>query len=93
MFAGLIVVTIGVVMNVYLKQNGCKCLESIVSKQINEQALEKLHEEIIIMDSKGQLEDEIFTISDIYGLHQDDDRDEILQFIAENIFYHNNPLI
>ena len=64
-----------------------------MSNQVNEQALEKLHEEIIIMDSKGQLEDEIFTISDIYGLHQDDDRDEILQFIAENIFYHNNPLI
>jgi len=64
-----------------------------MSNQVNEQALEKLHEEIIIMDSRGQLEDEIFTISDIYGLHQDDDRDEILQFIAENIFYNNNPLI
>jgi len=64
-----------------------------MSNEINEQALEKLHEEIIIMDLKGQLEDEIFTISDIYGLHQDDDRDEILQFITENIFYHNNLLI
>jgi hypothetical protein len=28
------------------------------------------------------------TIAECYNLHQDDDRDEIVQFIAENI-YHN----
>ena len=28
-----------------------------------------------------------------YGLDQTADRVEILQFITENIFYHNNPLI
>ena len=36
-----------------------------MSNQINEQALEKLHEEIIEMDKKGLLENEIFTVSDI----------------------------
>lgn len=64
-----------------------------MSNQINEQALEKLHEEIIEMDNKGLLDNQIFTVSDIYGLDQTTDRGEILQFITENIFYHNNPLI
>ena len=60
-----------------------------MSNQTNDEILEKLHEEVIEMDSKGLLEEEIFTISDVYGLHEDDDRDEILQFIAERMFYNN----
>jgi len=60
-----------------------------MSNQTNDQVLEKLHEEVIEMDSKGMLEEEIFTIADNYGLDEDDDRDEILQFIAERIFYNN----
>ena len=64
-----------------------------MSNQINEQALEKLHEEIIEMDKKGLLEDEIFTISDIYGLDQTTDRGEILQFMAENLFFNGNIYI
>lgn len=93
MFVGLIVASIGVVMNVYLKENGCRCLESIVSNQVNEQALEMLHEEIIEMDKKGLLENEIFTVSDIYGLDETADRGEILQFMAENLFYSGNIYI
>ena len=61
--------------------------------QINEQALEKLHEEIIEMDNKGLLENEIFTVSDIYGLDETTDRGEILQFMAENLFYSGNIYI
>ena len=61
-----------------------------MSNQTNDEILEKLHDEVIEMDSKGLLEEEIFTISDVYGLHEDDDRDEILQFIAERIFYNND---
>jgi len=60
-----------------------------MSNQTNDQVLERLHEEVIEMDSKGLLEEEIFTIADNYGLDEDDDRDEILQFIAERIFYNN----
>ena len=93
MFVGLIVASIGVVMNVYLKETGCRCLESIVSNQVNEQALEMLHEEIIEMDKKGLLENEIFTVSDIYGLDETADRGEILQFMAENLFYSGNIYI
>lgn len=58
-----------------------------MSNQTNDAVLEKLHEEVIEMDSKGLLEEEIFTIADNYGLDEDDDRDEILQIIAENEFY------
>ena len=61
-----------------------------MSNQTNDEILEKLHDEVIEMDSKGLLEEEIFTISDVYGLHEDDDRDEILQFIAERMFYNND---
>lgn len=64
-----------------------------MSNQINEQALEKLHEEIIEMDNKGLLENEIFTVSDIYGLDETTDRGEILQFMAENLFYNGNIYI
>ena len=64
-----------------------------MSNQINEQALEKLHEEIIEMDKQGLLENEIFTVSDIYGLDETADRGEILQFMAENLFYSGNIYI
>ena len=64
-----------------------------MSNQVNEQALEKLHEEIIEMDNKGLLENEIFTVSDIYGLDQTTDRGEILQFMAENLFFNGNSYI
>lgn len=64
-----------------------------MSNQINEQALEKVHEEIIEMDNKGLLENEIFTVSDIYGLDETTDRGEILQFMAENLFYSGNIYI
>jgi len=56
----------------------------------NEQALERLLDEVVEQDSKGLLEEEIFTIADNYGLDEDEDRDEILQFIAERIFYNND---
>tara|TARA_R110002050_G_scaffold154592_2_gene282512 strand:+ start:293 stop:481 length:189 start_codon:yes stop_codon:yes gene_type:complete len=55
---------------------------------INEELiLEKLNEELIVQDNKGLLDKEIKTIAENYNLHQDDDRDEIVQFIAENIYY------
>ena len=61
-----------------------------MSNHTNEQVLERLLDEVVEQDSKGLLEEEIFTISDVYGLHEDDDRDEILQFIAERMFYNND---
>lgn len=61
-----------------------------MSNQTNDQVLERLLDEVVEQDSKGLLEEEIFTIADNYGLDEDEDRDEILQFIAERIFYNND---
>ena len=60
-----------------------------MSNQHNEQALEDLHAEIIEKDSKGLLDDEVNSLAKHYNLDADDDRDEILQFITENIFYNH----
>ena len=54
---------------------------------INEQVFEKIFDEVLEQDKKGLLEDEIEEICYLYDLHADDDRDEILGFIAESIFY------
>jgi len=57
---------------------------------INEQVFEKIFDEVLEQDKKGLLENEIEEICYLYDLHADDDRDEILGFIAENIFYNHN---
>ena len=51
------------------------------------ETLEMIYEDVLSDDEKGLLVDEIDNIAHIYNLHADDDRDEILQFIAESIFY------
>ena len=51
------------------------------------ETLEMIYEDVLADDEKGLLVDEIDEIAYIYNLHPDDDRDEILQFIAESIFY------
>jgi len=57
---------------------------------INEQAFDKILHEVLEQDSKGLLEDDIEEICYLYELHADDDRDEILGFIAESIFYNQH---
>jgi len=49
--------------------------------------LERLSEELIAQDNRGLLDDEVQTIAEFYSLHEDDDRDEIINFIAEGIYY------
>ena len=51
----------------------------------DEQQLENIYDEVVEMDNKGLLEIEITDMVINYGLHPDDDRDEILQLIAESI--------
>ena len=58
-----------------------------MSNTINDQALEQIFEEVLDLDQQGLLEEDIQIICNVYGLHEDDDRDEILGFIAENRFY------
>ena len=58
-----------------------------MSNITKDQALEQIFEEVLDLDQQGLLEEDIRIICDVYGLHEDDDRDEILGFIAENRFY------
>jgi len=58
-----------------------------MSNLYNEKQLVNIYYQVIVDDRKGIYDDEIERISNLYGLHQDDDRLNILQFIAENIFY------
>ena len=51
------------------------------------ETLQMINEDVLADDEKGLLVDEIDNIAHLYNLHADDDRDEILQFIAESIFY------
>jgi len=54
-----------------------------MSNQHNEQAFEKIMQEVEQEDNKGLLEAEVQYVSSVYGLHEDDDRSEILFHIAE----------
>jgi hypothetical protein len=59
----------------------------------NQEQLENIHNQIIEWDRKNQLDTEINHIAINYSLDADDDRDEILQFIAELIFYDNYEVL
>ena len=63
-----------------------------MSNTHNEQTLEQIHEQVLEDDLKGLIDDEISNISYLYGLDADDDRDEILTFISENIFYNKHTM-
>ena len=58
-----------------------------MSNKINDETLERLYEDVVADDEKGLLEKEIRDMVLRYGLHADDDRDEILRLIAEDEFY------
>ncbi len=58
----------------------------MMSNQHNEKEFEKIIQEVEELDEQGKLEAEVYTVSETYGLHEDDDREDILFFIAENIF-------
>ena len=57
-----------------------------MSNQHNEKEFEKIMQEVEMLDRQGKLEAEVHTVSETYGLHEDDDRDDILFFIAENLY-------
>ena len=57
-----------------------------MSNQHNEKEFEKIMQEVEELDEQGKLEEDVSYIANIYGLHEDDDRDDILFFIAENLF-------
>lgn len=56
----------------------------------NQKQLENIHHRLLEQDRKGLIDDEINTVARNYGLNEDDDRDEIINFLAEFIFYDIN---
>lgn len=58
-----------------------------MSNKINDETLQRLYEDVVADDEAGLIDDEINEIARMNNLHPDDDRDEILQIIAENEFY------
>ena len=63
-----------------------------MSNTTNEETLEQIFDEVLEQDSKGLLETEIRDMQLIYNLHPDDDRDAILEFIAESIYYNQDTM-
>ena len=57
-----------------------------MSSQHNEKEFEKIMQEVEQLDREGMLEEDVQTVARVYGLHEDDDRDDILFFIAENLY-------
>jgi len=58
-----------------------------MTNKINDETLERLYEDVVADDKAGLIDDDVNEIAHLYNLHADDDRDDILQFIAENEFY------
>jgi rRNA processing protein Gar1 len=59
----------------------------MMTNKINDETLQRLYEDVVADDEAGLIDDVISNVAYLYGLHEDDDRDEILQFIAEQEFY------
>ena len=62
-------------------------LGGYMTNKINDETLQRLYEDVVADDEAGLIDDVISNVAYLYGLHEDDDRDEILQFIAEHEFY------
>ncbi len=60
-----------------------------MSNQHNEQAFENIMQEVEQLDRENMIEDDVQSIARAYGLHEDDDRDEILFHIAEKQYENN----
>jgi len=58
-----------------------------MTNKINDETLERLYEDVVADDEKGLIDDVINNVAYLNGLDADDDRDEILQLIAEEEFY------
>ena len=58
-----------------------------MTNKINDETLERLYEDVVADDEKGLIDDVVNNVAYLNGLDADDDRDEILQFIAEEEFY------
>ena len=51
---------------------------------------ETILDQLLDQDRKGLIDDEINAVARNYGLNEDDDRDEIINFLAEFILHDMN---
>ena len=58
-----------------------------MTNKINDETLQRLYDDVVADDEAGLIDDVVNNVAYLRGLHADDDRDEILQIIAENEFY------
>ena len=65
-------------------------MSNIHNQEQLENQFETILDQLLNQDRKGLIDDEIHTVAKNYGLHEDDDRDEIINFLAEFIFYDIN---
>jgi len=56
---------------------------------LQDMRLEEIHEGLLQDDAEGKklINSSINDVARVYNLHVDDDRDEIIQFLAESIYY------
>ena len=56
---------------------------------LQDMRLEEIHEGLVQDDAEGKklINSSINDVARAYNLHVDDDRDEIIQFLAESIYY------
>ena len=56
---------------------------------LQDMRLEEIYEGLVQDDAEGKklINSSINDVARVYNLHVDDDRDEILQFLAESIYY------
>ena len=57
-----------------------------------ENQFETILDRLLDQDRKGLIDDEINTVARNYGLNEDDDRDEIINFLAEFILHDMNTI-
>ena len=57
-----------------------------------ENQFETILDQLLNQDRKGLIDDEINSVARNYGLNEDDDRDEIINFLAEFILYDMNTV-
>ena len=63
-----------------------------MSNTHNEQTLEQIYEQVLEDDAKLLLTEDIDEICYLYELDADDDRETILEFLAESIYYNQHTM-
>ena len=67
-------------------------MSNLHNQEQPENQFETILDQLLNQDRKGLIDDEINTVARNYGLNEDDDRDEIINFLAEFILYDMNTV-